>query len=834
MRQLTTQLARVGCALAVTASIAAAQVGTPTPIRLVSANSSGLAGNGPSNGIAVSTDGGIAAFYSDATDLVPGDTNQMRDVFVRDLSTGLTERVSVSSSGAQANGVSHNAYGGVAISGNGQIVAFYSQASNLVANDTNRFADVFVRLRGSSSTQRVSVASDGTEANGASVLPSISADGRYVVFQSEASNLVAGDTNRVTDIFVHDRVTGTTTRVCNVQGDLSSSTPVISADGSTIAFASSATNLVSDDTNNHLDIFVCDRVSGVPERISLSSSQDEGNGDSILPALSATGRFVGFKSLADNLVDGDRNGSVDVFVRDRQMGKTERISVGVNGGDSSDVNFPPTLSNDGRFVAFASFANNLIQNDYNHSVDVFVRDRQIGVTVAVRNDAGDLPNGSAPDVPPSISGDGKQVGFTSLATNLVVPDRNEATDSFVATNPFYGPGSCPDGTCPDGNVCVAGFCAVPTKTPTITRTPTPTKTGTATKTPTPTATFRSCTDDSQCRADEHCRAGFCKKKRPCDDTDPTIDRLACFGDRETCIDNLCECGGDCNRDGVVLTNEITKAVLILAGIEPITSCTAADINSDGQVLGNEITLSVINLGEGCTQEGQPLMFAHDRGEKVALKVSSGTSGQGSTIPVTVDMSGGGGDVATAQIDLLFDPTVLHVPNPGAACHLDDRLASNHILAATITDTPPAPPGLARLRLFVGDIVAPIDTFADGRLVTCEFEVAAEAQPGMSFVVGDRLNIGDARGSVFDAETVDGSVTVSGPAATPTPAAGVTCAGDCDGDGEVFGNEITQAVRILAGEAPRAECEAADADGDGEVFVTDVTQAIMHLGRGCPR
>lgn len=799
------------------------------PVRLLSATVSGNTGSGASNGVAVNTDGSVGAFYSDATDVVPTDTNQVRDIFVRDA-TGTTERVSVSSSGAQANGPSHAAGGAVGLNGDGQVVAFYSLATNLVVGDTNRQPDVFVRLRGTGVTQRVSLASDGIQGNGPSVLPSISADGRYIAFQSEADNLVVGDTNHVADIFVHDRITGLTERACNAQGNGFSSTPAISSDGNVVAFASSATNFAPGDTNNFVDIYVCDRSTGSVERVSLSSAGVEGNGDSILPALSGDGRFVGFKSLANNLVAGDLNDVVDVFVFDRQTRTTERVSVSMTGGNANDFSFPPSLSDDGRFVAFGSFGTNLIANDANHSADMFVRDRQIGVTLIVDvNDGGEQANGSTPDVPPSISGDGKHVGFASFATNLVGNDRNEAGDVFVVQNPFFGPNSCPDGACPGDTVCVMGFCATPTKTPTVTRTPTATRTGTPTKTPTPTPTFRLCVDDSDCKPDEHCRAGFCKKKRQCDDEDPTIDRLNCF-DREACINGLCECGGDCSVDGIVQGNEVTNSVYVLGGLLPLDQCNAADIDGDGQVMGNEITQAVLNLSRGCAQEGRPLIFAHDRGGLVTLTIDAANNEDG-TATVAVDMSGGGGEVATVQLDLLYDPSVLDVGDPGVSCRLDARLSSEIILA-TLPSSPTAPPGMQRLRLFVGDLSDPIATFADGRVITCTFRALASAATDTT-LAADRLNIGDARADTFGTRAVSGGISIFIPTTTPGPSL-PGCAGDCDGDGEVFGNEITTVVQMMAGQLPVSECPAADANGDGEVMVTDVTRAVINLGRGCPR
>jgi hypothetical protein len=461
-----------------------------------------------------------------------------------------------------------------------------------------------------------------------------------------------------------------------------------------------------------------------------------------------------------------------------------------------------------------------------------VRDRSIGVTLlADLNEQGQQANGGTPDVPPSISRDGMRIGFVSFASNIVANDSNSAADVFTALNPFFGPGSCPDGTCPDSLVCVKGFCVVPPATATPTRPPISTRTGTPTQTPTPTATFKPCMEDSDCPAGKHCRTGFCKIERECDDQDPSVDRHACFGDRETCIDHLCECGGDCNLDGFVFVNEINKAIKILGNLLTLDKCTAADIDGDHQVMGNEITLAVINLSSGCQQEGQPLMFAHDRGGMVTLAVSTTVTGQSAA--VSVDLSGGKGEVATAQLDLLFDPNVLDIGDAPASCAKDPRLTA-HVLSVTMPDSPPAPAGLQRLRLFVGDITPPVSSFDDGRILTCTFQVKGNAASSAITLAADRLNVGDTHGSTFGSQAVSGGTSILLP--TPTPVAeqqpAAFCPGDCDGDGQVFVNEITMAVRIMAGQAPLSDCPAADADGDGQVFVSDVTRAVMSLGLGC--
>ena len=807
-------------------------------VDLASVGITGAVGNRSSNGVATNADGNLVVFYSDANNLVVGDTNQARDIFLHDRNAGTTERLSVSSSGEQANGPSHATGGSPGVSADGQVVVFYSDATNLVAGDTNGQPDVFVRRRGDGVTERVSVASDGTtQGNGPSVNPSISADGRFVAFQSRASNLVPNDTNNAADIFVHDRVNNSTERVCDgVQPDRFSFTPSISADGRFVAFASAATNLVPDDTNGHLDIFVCDRSTGGIERVSVGIGGVQGDGDSILPAISGNGLVVGFKSLADNLVPNDANNVVDVFVHDRAASLTERISVNINGGDANDFSFPPTLNNDGRFVGFGSFATNLVAGDTNVTSDVFVRDRQIGVTKqADLNDRGEEANGGTPDAVPALSGDGKEIGFVSFATNLVRVDNNQVSDVYAAVNPFYGPGMCPDGICPNGQICVRGTCVNPTPTRTPTRTATATPTPTRTKTPTPTVTFIPCVEDATCPAGKHCRTDFCKIERPCNDNDPVVDRHACFGNRETCISNLCECGVDCNLDGFVFVNEINRAVKILGGSVPLDQCTAADIDGDRKVMANEIMLGIINLGEGCTQEGQPLIFAHDRGGMVTLTVGSVSGSAGQDATISIDMSGGGGEVAAAQLDLLFDPTVLDVGNPGAACVKNPRL-SQDVLAATLPDDAPTPDGKRRLRLFVGDLTAPVAAFSDGGIATCTFHIKSGASATPVALAADRLNVSDARGNVFGSQAVSGGVSIllATPTPVPAPTPGVACPGDCDGDGEVFVNEVTIAVRILAGEAPLSDCPAADADGDGEVFVTDVTRAALSLGLGCPQ
>ncbi|WP_152811008.1 TolB family protein, partial [Ostreibacterium oceani] len=374
------------------------------------------------------------AFSSNSTNLVAGDTNGRDDVFVHDTQTGVTTRVSVDSSGTEGDSHSNTP----SISADGRYVAFQSNATNLVAGDTNGTTDVFVHDTQTGDTTRVNVDSLGTEGDRDSFSSSISADGRYVAFQSFATNLVAGDTNGNADIFVHDTQTGVTTRVSvdsvGTEADSYSQTPSISADGRYVAFTSTATNLVAGDTNGNTDIFVHDTQTGVTTRVNVDSVGTEGDNGSYNPSISADGRYVAFYSSATNLVAGDTNGVADIFVHDTQTGNTTRVSVDSVGTEGDGLSQSPSISADGRYVAFTSNATNLVAGDTNGTLDIFVHDTQTGVTTRVSVDSNDI-EGDSYSTGPSISADGRYVAFESYATNLVAGDTNNAGDVFfTATN----------------------------------------------------------------------------------------------------------------------------------------------------------------------------------------------------------------------------------------------------------------------------------------------------------------------------------------------------------------------------------------------------------------
>jgi cysteine-rich repeat protein len=420
----------------------------------------GLQSNGTATSMtarSVSADGRFVAFHSNATNLVAGDTNGLNDIFVRDRVAGTTERVNLTTANLQASANSSNA----AISADGTTVAWESSATNLVPGDTNAVSDVFVRDRPSATTSRVSVATDGTQANGASTLGALSGDGRVVVFRSTASNLVPGDTNAQADVFVRDRATGETTRVSvasdGTQANGPSTNPAISDDGALVAFESTASNLVAGDTNGASDVFVHDRATGTTARISVDAAGGEVAGSSTTPVLSGDGRFVAFRSTAAALVAGDTNGQADVFVYDRLTGAVVRASVGAGGVQANGASAMPALSADGTLVAFQSSATNLVPGDTNGQADVFVRDLLAGETARIDLGPGGVQANGVSSAP-ALSADGTVVVFTSTASNLV-PDDTVAAAEVFAWAPVCSDGVLDAGeTCDDGNLVDGDGC----------------------------------------------------------------------------------------------------------------------------------------------------------------------------------------------------------------------------------------------------------------------------------------------------------------------------------------------------------------------------------------
>jgi Tol biopolymer transport system component len=405
-------------------------------------SSTGGQGDAFSDEPATAGDGTFIAFNSFALDLVSDKTTGFEEAYRRDRVTPVTVRVSLSSAGNQSNGDSAR----TAISANG-LVTFDSDATNLVANDINNQVDVFRHDPQTGQTILVSVSTGGGQSDGFCGLSSISADGNLIAFESGATNLVPGGLPGVGDVLVRDVAAGVTSRVSvdsgNNPGNAISGAPRISADGRFVAFWSDATNLVAGDTNGVKDVFVHDRLTGQTTRVSIATDGAQGDGASGGTAvtdntldISDDGRFVVFQSEASNLVPGDTNGLSDIFRHDRQTGLTARLSVATGAVQSNGSSDTPKISGDGRFVVFVSRATNLDPRDQNGLADVFVHDAQTGETRALSLNLDVTNTGNGGSFFPDISADGRIIVFSSDASDLVVDDTNDARDVFSVANPF--------------------------------------------------------------------------------------------------------------------------------------------------------------------------------------------------------------------------------------------------------------------------------------------------------------------------------------------------------------------------------------------------------------
>jgi len=381
----------------------------------------------------MSARGTVIAFESAATGLVVEDSNDASDVFVRDVKRKTLTRVSVATGGAQADGYS----GGATVSSNGSFVAFLSDATNLVADDTNGARDVFLRDAKMGVTTRVSINSAGIQGDlpsGGSGFLAVSGNGGSVVYSSSASNLVPADTNATEDIFHHDVKKRLTTRV-SVAADGSEANdysfgPSPSSNGQIVAFVSGATNLVSGDRNGTSDVFVRDARRGTTRRVSVASDGSEGNGGCGIPSISSNGRYVAFVSVASNLVPGDTNGEADAFVHDVKTGLTRRVSIASDGAQGNARSAEVAISSNGRFVIFGSAASNLVAADTNGVKDVFVHDRKTGITVRANVDGAGVQSTGAVGSGLGITSNGRRALFASDAPGLVLGDSNGVRDVF--------------------------------------------------------------------------------------------------------------------------------------------------------------------------------------------------------------------------------------------------------------------------------------------------------------------------------------------------------------------------------------------------------------------
>ncbi len=324
----------------------------------------------------ISTDGNYVTFSS-LSDF-SGPTSPGSDVYLKNLLTGALALVSTASNGSPGNGDSQLP----TVSAGGRFVLFESLATNLVGADRNGFIDVFRKDLLTGETLLVSVAGDGTQGNGDSGAGAMSANGQLVALYTQATNWVSGDTNGCWDVYVKNLLSGELTLVSAAVGGGTgnglSEAPIISGSGRHVAFYSYADNLVAGDRNGVADVYVRNLQTDELHLVSSSADGMAGNGDSYSSSISENGRYVAFYSIAGNLTVGSDNNHWDAFVKDLSTGHITLASAGLNGAPANGGSFDPKLSADGRYVVFASDASNLVAGDNNGMTDVFVRDLQTG------------------------------------------------------------------------------------------------------------------------------------------------------------------------------------------------------------------------------------------------------------------------------------------------------------------------------------------------------------------------------------------------------------------------------------------------------------------------
>ncbi len=413
MRFAGVSLAATGLALA---AAVPARADEQTLSRL-SVAADGRQGNGASSRPVISGDGRIAAFHTNATNLITGDWNGAGGVLVKDLTTGEMTRV--------AAGLFPT------LSHDGRYVAFQSGASTLVPGDTNGKTDVFVHDRETNTTVRASVASDGTQGDGVSEEPYLAAGGRVVVFNSTATNLAPGATGVNRKVFAHDLQTGTTTEVSvrpdGVATTKDSSSATVSADGRYVAFSSAVRELVPGSTYlNLMSAYVRDLQTGTTRRVPSYFVKG-------WATISADGRYVSFIDSRSDLVPGDTNRVTDVFRHDLELGETIRVNVAGDGTQADkDSGYVPQgvpMSADGRYVLFESAATNLVPEDTNARRDVFVRDTQAGTTTRISGNS-TVGSASGGNYVGSISADGSAAVFRSELA-LEEADTNVSPDVYL-------------------------------------------------------------------------------------------------------------------------------------------------------------------------------------------------------------------------------------------------------------------------------------------------------------------------------------------------------------------------------------------------------------------
>ncbi len=402
----------------------------PGDVTLASTSDAGVKGNSDSRTTSFSADGTIAAFSSSATNLDPADTDSFNDAYVKDLVTGELTLASTSDTGVKGNSSSSD----VALSGDGRLVAFSSNSTNLDRADTDTFDDVYVKDLVTGDLTLVSTSDTGVKGNRYSYGVALSADGRFVAFSSDASNLDPADNDGFDDLYVKDLVTGditlASTSDTGVKAIGFSLDAVLSGDGSLVAFSSDATNLDPADTDGSRDVYVKDLLTGGLTLVSTSDTGAKGNGWTSYSALSGDGSLVAFSSDSDNLDPADTDTFYDVFVKDLVTGDLTLVSTSDTGVKGNSFSAGVALSANGRFLAFSSGSTNLDPADTDSVADVYVKDRATGdLTLVSTSDAGVDGNGYSDDA--ALSGDGITVAFSSASTNLDPADTDSFTDVYV-------------------------------------------------------------------------------------------------------------------------------------------------------------------------------------------------------------------------------------------------------------------------------------------------------------------------------------------------------------------------------------------------------------------
>jgi Tol biopolymer transport system component len=407
------------------------QAGWAKTVECVSVNNKGLASTGNAGNPSISRNGRYVTFWAYGGLAGPYTYYPKANVFLRDRLLGVTELISISPDGTESgDGHSFETLSG-AVSDDGRYVAFRSAATNL-APGTHASYQIYVRDRTLGTTLVASLSNAGAEGNNASWEPRITPDGRYVVFYTWAYNL----SDYGSGVYLRDLVNNVTEYISlpydGSVGTSGGAYPAITPNGRYVVFESTSTNIVPGDTNGASDIFLRDRELGTTTRLSVSSTGEQGDAGSFYPSISDDGRFVAFESLATNLVADDTNGVYDIFLHDRATGQTRRVNVSTLGEQANGLSRAPCLSADGGVVAFYSEATNLVPGDVNGVDDVFLHHWGTGQTVLVSTSAAGV-QANADCHLACVSTDASVVAFTSDATNLV-PGAGGAWNIFAVTD----------------------------------------------------------------------------------------------------------------------------------------------------------------------------------------------------------------------------------------------------------------------------------------------------------------------------------------------------------------------------------------------------------------